>query len=61
MSVYHPIVNFQEKTKNAKKKLLSLVEAKLAEIGDEADGQAKTADDPGKGNKDLSYQVGPEF
>ena len=56
MSVYYPIVNFQEKTKNAKQKLLKLVKERLGEEDDVETLKAQK-DKANERHKNLSFQV----
>ena len=56
LSVYYPIVNFQEKTKNAKKKLLKLVQERLGE-GEDAETLKAQKDQANERHKNLSFQV----
>lgn len=56
LSVHYPIVNFQEKTKNAKKKLLKLVRERLGEQ-DDAETVKAQKDQTNERNKNLSFQV----
>ena len=57
LSVYYPIVNFQEKTKNAKKKLLTLVRERLGE-GEDAETLKAQKEKTNERHKNLSFQVG---
>ncbi|XP_060565876.1 uncharacterized protein LOC132724909 isoform X2 [Ruditapes philippinarum] len=54
-SVYYPIVNFQEKTKNAKQKLLKLVTEKLSDKDDATTTKAQK-NISNEEHKNLSYQ-----
>ena len=57
LSVYYPIVNFQEKTKHAKSKLLKLVQDRLGE-GDDAETLKAQKEKANERHKNLSFQVG---
>lgn len=56
MSVNYPIVNFQEKTKNARKKLLKLVQERL-DSGDDSKTSKAQKNKSNEDHKNLSYQV----
>ena len=57
LSVHYPIVNFQEKTKNARKKLLKLVQDRLGE-GEDPETSKAQKEKTNETHKNLSFQVG---